>query len=108
MIQIKDTEILFQMLTHKAHPNLVVLVNWVFERGLLKTITCAFEERKKPSVHSTEPYRGLDCRSRGIKNPQGVCDEINGRWIYDPKRPEYKCAIHHDTGRGSAYSPAGA
>lgn len=51
-------------------------------------------------VHGTLPLRGLDLRCRygflGIL----IQDYINKNWQYDPKRPDMKCCLFHDTGRG--------
>lgn len=52
-------------------------------------------------VHGTIPLRGIDIRVRGslgrmIANE--VIKSVNSVWIYDPDRPEFKCAIAHGSG----------
>ncbi len=51
-------------------------------------------------VHGTIPLRGMDIRSYIYTSPQNVVDVINKIWSYDYKRPELKCAILHNTGKG--------
>ena len=84
----------------EKHPILESLISWL---GFLIdiTITQGYEKRDYISVHSMIPLRGVDIRSRNFKNPQCIADFINEFWIYDPERPEKKCAIYHDVGRGA-------
>jgi hypothetical protein len=101
MIQIKDIHVLHAMLTHQAHPILAELMQWFCVRYSQTMITCAYEKREYPSVHSLEPYRAMDVRSWVFTDPQAIVDDINAHWIYDPARPQYKVALYHDMGRGA-------
>lgn len=100
-IKVKDIHVLESILSHQAHPKLVDLLKWFSIRYSNTIFTCAFEERDYPSVHSMDPYRGMDIRSWFYDAPQVVADDVNDHWQYDPKRPERKCAIYHDVGRGA-------
>jgi len=100
MIRVKDIETLRSLLVHPAHPRLMELVGWFCGHYPDTIITCGYEMRDYPSVHSVIPLRGLDVRSRGYADPGDVADQVNKQWIYDPARPERLCAIYHDTGRG--------
>jgi len=100
MIRIKNTEVLESMLMHPAHPNLIKLLQWFCVRYSQTVFTGMFEERDYPSVHSVVPVRGMDARSRIYEDPQGVADDVNENWRYDPDRPWLMCAKYHDTGRG--------
>ena len=100
MIRIKDIETLEGMLIHATHPILIDLLKWTVVRYSDTVFTCAWEQRKIPSVHSMIPLRGMDIRSRIYDNPQSVVDDINAHWKYDHERPEMRCAIYHDVGRG--------
>ena len=100
MVSIKNLEVLESLMIHPAHPVLIDLQKWFCARYSTVMFTGGYEERDYPSVHSTIPYRGMDVRSRVYENPQGVADDVNAHWQYDPERPEMLCAIYHDTGRG--------
>lgn len=65
-------------------------------------VTCAFEDRgpNSTSVHGVIPYRGLDLREWVLNDPEAFVKAINDKWIYDPKRPELKCARIHKNRRG--------
>ena len=99
-IQVKNTAVLESLMVHEAHPALIKLLEWVCVRYSTVVLTGQYERRHYPSVHSTIPVRGSDIRSRVYADPQGVADDINRHWTYDPERPEMRCAIYHDTGRG--------
>ncbi|MCG8643229.1 MAG: hypothetical protein MI862_26120 [Desulfobacterales bacterium] len=101
MIQIKNTSVFFQLFKVPVDPGLILMVAWIEKRYPGVVITCGFEERDHPSVHSTDPLRGIDIRSRTFSDPEAVCEKINRTWIYDPDRPHKKCAIFHDVGRGA-------
>ena len=100
MIRIKDIDTLDGMLIHATHPILIALLKWTVVRYSDTVFTCGWEQRKLPSVHSMIPLRGMDIRSRIYDDPQSVADDINAHWEYDHERPEMRCAIYHDTGRG--------
>ena len=100
MIRIKDIETLEGMLIHATHLILINLLKWTVVRYSDTVFTCGWEQRKTPSVHSMIPLRGMDIRSRIYDNPQSVVDDINAHWEYDHERPEMRCAIYHDVGRG--------
>lgn len=100
-ITIKDHTVLAGMMRRASHPVLIDLCVWFVVRYSNTVFTCAFEERDYPSVHSTDPLRGMDVRSTVFKNPQAVADDVNNNWIYDPGRPWLNCAVYHDMGRGA-------
>jgi len=100
MISIKDIPV-FKMLLGKVYdPTLIEIISTVesFFPGII--ITEGY--RKDAGVHSTDPVRGIDLRSRNYtaEQTQTMKDFINKAWIYDPKRPAMKCCIVHDVGRG--------
>lgn len=49
-------------------------------------------------VHGQIPLRATDLRMRNKAVGLAIVDEINKRWIYDPLRPNKKCAILHGDG----------
>lgn len=100
MIQIKNHKVLESLLVQRAHSKLIALVTWFVCRYSETVLTGGFEQRAGASVHSVVPYRGMDVRSRIYKDPQGVADDVNDHWVYDPDRPWLMCAVYHDTGRG--------
>lgn len=99
-ITIKDTTVLEGLITHYAHPRLIDLLKWFVVRYSETVITCAYEARSRPSPHDSIPYRAVDVRSTVFKFPEDVVADVNLHWIYDAERPNFKCALYHDTGRG--------
>lgn len=100
MINIKDIVTLKALAGHPLHPDMEQLIAWIYHEQKAIVITCAYEERAYPSVHSTTPLRGIDIRSSIYKDPLAVVRRINENWIYNPDAPEKVCALYHDTGRG--------
>ena len=100
MIEIKNTTVFRQLFKVPVDSDLIEMTAWIEDRFPGVVITCGFERRDYPSVHSTNPLRGLDIRSRHLADPAAVCRRINREWIYDPDRPHKKCAVYHDAGRG--------
>ena len=98
-IKIKDHKVLIGMLDVPFHSKLIALTVWVVVRIHDTVFTSAYR-KDDPGVHGQKPCRGLDVRSYTMDNPQAVVDDINKYWIYDPKRPQFKCAILHDVGQG--------
>lgn len=100
-INFDDMSVYQRFMENEAHHILVDLVRWLFDVGLVKEIVNTSNYREgDESVHGTQPYRGLDIRSHGMKNPQGLVDMVNDHWQYDSVRPEKMCALFHDVGRG--------
>lgn len=100
MIKIKNTDVLESMLIYPAHTKLIDLLKWFCTRYSETVFTGMYEKRDYPSVHDTNPVRGMDIRSRVFEDPQAVADDVNNHWIYDPDRPDKMCALYHDVGRG--------
>ena len=101
-IAFKNLGVLKGMFTYAWHPILISLLLWIKVRYSKESvlITCAYEDRDRPSCHCTSPLRAFDMRSWTFSEPQKVADDINSAWTYDPSRPKKKVAIYHDTGRG--------
>jgi len=99
-IRIKNHQVLESMLIHPAHPKLIELLKWFCVRYSETVLTGGYESRTYPSVHSTIPFRGMDVRSSIYEDPHAVANDVNDHWVYDPSRPEMKCAIYHNVGRG--------
>jgi hypothetical protein len=98
-VAFSEEKYFYNFVTVAHHPNLKKLFLWVCQTFGEPVVTSAFREND-PGVHGTTPLRGLDIRSAIYSNPQNVEDSINCIWIYDPERPEMKCAMLHDTGGG--------
>jgi len=99
MIQIKDHRPLKGILQVAFHPQLISLVVWASYRYSSFIVTSAYREGD-PGVHGQIPCRGLDIRSYVFADAAAVVADINEHWVYDPQRPEFKCAILHDVGMG--------
>ena len=98
-IQIKDWKVLKGLMLKPYHHKMIGLAEWVTVRFSEVMFTSAF--RPGTGVHGTDPCRGLDIRSWIYNDPKKVVNDINTHWIYDPKRPEKKCAVLHDVGQGN-------
>lgn len=76
-----------------------VLLKWLEEStGLEFTETSSYRVGTG-SVHNTLPCRGYDLRMRCRVIGEAIESYINSKWVYDPSRPEKKCAVLH--GKGS-------
>ena len=100
MISIKDIPVFNALLSKVYDPTLIEIVSEVESYFPGITITEGF--REGTGVHSTDPVRAIDLRSRNYTEEQIRAREdfINDTWIYDPERPQMKCCIVHDVGRG--------
>lgn len=99
MIQISNYKILKSLMLNTFHPKLIALAIWTLHRISNFCITSAFRENDK-GVHGTIPCRALDIRSRTFSDPESITNDINDHWVYDPERPNLKCALYHDVGQG--------
>jgi hypothetical protein len=45
----------------------------------------------------------MDVRSTWTDSPGMAADEVNAAWQYDPQRPEMKCCLYHDVGKGAHF-----
>lgn len=103
IVGIKSIGIFIRLMKHSYHQQLCEIAAYILERlcqeEILPVITSAYRPADK-GVHGA--YRGLDFRSHGIPQEliDEICYEVNERWMYDPNRPEKKCLIYHDVGRG--------
>ena len=50
--------------------------------------------------HGTLPLRAMDLRCRNVVYGRTIEKHVNENWTYDPDRPEMRCCIIHDTGKG--------
>ncbi|MBT8449950.1 MAG: hypothetical protein KJO69_09680 [Gammaproteobacteria bacterium] len=79
------------------------LMAWTEDRFkfvFIETSSYRVPEGDIDSVHETLPVRGEDWKCGDKDVGDLICEKINEHWIYDPARPELKCAICHDSGSG--------
>ena len=98
-IKIKSIGVLRNLLRAVYDDKLILLIAWVITRYSDVVLTSGYREGDK-GVHGTKPCRGMDIRSWIYNDPQAIVDDINEHFSYDHDRPEKKCAVLHDTGRG--------
>lgn len=99
MTKVKNTEVLSSLLSHAYHYKLVSIICWICETWPETVIT----EGWRPKKHDNDLHglgRANDLRDRVYDDPQAVCDAINDKWEYDPKRPDYVVCKYHDSGNG--------
>lgn len=104
-IEIKNKKVLLSLLAHKYDPNLVRLIDDVaiaFESKFQIGIIVTEGWRPGSGVHSTSPCRGLDLRSwiYTTEELEYIEKTINTLWTYDHGRPDMRCLIVHDVGKG--------
>jgi len=98
-IKIKSIGVLRNLLRAVYDDKLILLIAWVITRYSDVVFTSGYREGDK-GVHGTLPCRGMDIRSWIYNDPQAIVDNINEHFSYDSDRPNKKCAVLHDTGRG--------
>jgi hypothetical protein len=101
LVQIKNLRFLVHLLEAKIpyDEKLIRLVQWFAIRYSHCRITSGYQEGSG-SVHNTVPCRGIDIGSRECPDPEGIEQDINTHWIYDPQRPQFKCCLYHNVGSG--------
>jgi len=86
------------------HPRMSALQMWLTTRYSEVVFTSFYRDHKihpkDSGIAMTIPCRHSDIRSYIYEDPQSIVDDVNKSWIYDPKRPERKCAKYHDVGQG--------
>ncbi|OEU68491.1 MAG: hypothetical protein BBJ57_07375 [Desulfobacterales bacterium PC51MH44] len=99
----KNKQVFLNYHQHAKHPAMVELLWWLEGRVEL-ILTSAYRKRpihaKDSGIHAIIPIRAVDIRSWIFKNPHKIEKSINDIWIYDPKRPNLKCCVLHDSGHG--------
>ena len=95
MIQVKNHGVLASLLAKRFDAKLTALIKWVaWVSGIY--ITEGYRPKKhKHDLHGTVPVRAIDGRASIYTHPGIIADRINAKWIYDPSRPEMKCALYH-------------
>lgn len=79
-------------------PKLRKVVLWLEEETGLEFMNTSNYRMNGRGVHSTLPVRGFDVRMRNERLGHLLAEIINEVWIYDPDRPEKKCAVAHGEG----------
>ena len=100
MIQIKDTLVFRALLLKSYDPTLVEIVAGI--EGLIPGICITEGWREGAGVHSADPCRGIDLRSRNytLRQLEIIEAYVNDNWVYDPLRPAMNCILIHDVGKG--------
>ena len=100
MISIKDIPVFKALLSKVYDPTLIEILSNV--ESFFPGICITEGYREGTGVHSTDPCRAIDLRSRNYteEQTQTIKNHINNTWIYDPERPEMNCCMVHDVGRG--------
>ena len=102
-VTVKHPEILLIMMEEIFHYKLIDITKFVIRKimalNVTPVITSGFR-RNDPGVHGHG--RGIDFRSHELTPTEIalLCEAVNTKWQYDPKRPSMECLIHHDTGLG--------
>jgi hypothetical protein len=102
LIQIKNQDVLLDLLSKPYDSNLSIIISEIAEKhGLI--IDESYRDQLNPNdLHGLDPVRAVDLSSTCYEIGQNyrIMDEINERWIYDPERPAMRVAMIHDAGQG--------
>lgn len=96
MIQVKSLDVLVSLLEHKFDPTLIALIKWVAWIADIYITEGHRPQRHSNDLHGLDPVRAIDGRASIYTQPQSLVDCINAKWVYDPTRPRYKCAVYGD------------
>ena len=103
-IKIIDPKVFKALLEVTYHPKMIELALWYAWSFNTPIITSAYRKNKvwdgDSGIHMTNPCRAIDWSCEGLTDCHKVTEEINNHWIYDPDRPEKKCAMCHNVGLG--------
>lgn len=78
------------------HHNLSGVLLWLEkETGFEFIIT---SEWRTEGIHNTIPLQAVDLRCRNVELGKLISKIINGKFIYDPERPDKVVAIPHGEG----------
>jgi len=78
---------------------LIKLVESEFGARGVDTITSLFRMNDS-GVHGQLPLRGTDISCHDDRLGQAVEDFVNSKVAYDPKRPQLRACLYHDSGGG--------
>lgn len=95
MIQVKNSDILFTLLKHRYDPKLCLLIKYLADIAGIFITEGQRKKTHKNDLHGTVPVRAIDGRASIYTHPAIVADRINAKWVYDPDRPDMKCAVYH-------------
>jgi len=95
MIQIKNSDVLYN-LALPWHPKLRLLIKYVADVAGIFITEGYRDKRHANDLHGEKPLRAIDGRSSIYTQPQIIANRINQKWIYDPERPDMKCAVYGD------------
>ena len=93
MMLIDETDLEF------IHTHLRMIVLEINIEFGMQTITSLYRIGDD-GVHGSLPLRALDLRCRNDGVGKVIERWVNRRYLYDPKRPQYKVCMYHDVGRG--------
>lgn len=95
MIQVKNSDVTFFLLNKRYHPKLCLLIKYVSDVAGIYFTEAYRPKKHKHDLHGTTPVRAIDGRASIYTHPAMIADRINAKWIYDPSRPDKKCALYH-------------
>jgi hypothetical protein len=102
ILNFKNERIFKNFTSKPMHPRLTELLLYFFRKHYELVVT-SYYRPNSAGVHSTIPVRGCDLRSFIFPYPEDLVESANKDWVYDPKRPELKCFIYHDVGKGEHF-----
>ena len=70
------------------------------ERRLGELVITSLYRINDSGVHGTMPLRGVDLRHKCDYQAQQIESYVNGNYVYDYQRPDMRCCLIHNVGRG--------
>ena len=91
----KNLRVLDGMLKKPWHPKLISVLQWIVVRYSKGQVVITSAYRDTGGIHSTDPLRAFDMRSRHWREPERIEKDINDYWIYDPERNWFRVCLYH-------------
>ncbi|NIT58424.1 MAG: hypothetical protein GWN00_20010 [Aliifodinibius sp.] len=81
-------------------PTLRELLVWLEDEVGVSFVGTSIYRPGDGGVHGTLPVRGFDVRMKSEEVGRALEFFVNKHWSYDPKRPNLRCCLLHDVGKG--------
>lgn len=102
-IKVKDSEVFYNLINNVYHYKLIKLTMYIIEILISMSIQPVITSGFRASDSGVHGYgRGIDFRTWSMQPEEIeiICNKVNYKFHYDPKRPWLKCLFFHDTGKG--------
>ena len=102
-IYVKDADVFESLMDGLYYYKLIELTKFVINlMGKMRITPVVTSAYRKDDTGVHKYGRGVDFRTHHITEDEikTLCEVVNNRWVYDPKRPEKVCLMYHNVGKG--------